>query len=39
MRVMFKDKRSAAGDMVASGVEFGEKCMAHAKREVTLCAG
>lgn len=39
MRVLFKDEKSAAGDVVASCVKFGEKYMACAKREVTLYAG
>ena len=38
-RVLFKGKKNAAGDLVASGVEFGEQYTARAKREVILCAG
>ena len=37
-RVLFKGK-NATGDLVASGVEFGEQYTARAKREVILCAG
>jgi choline dehydrogenase-like flavoprotein len=38
-RVLFKDEKSAAGDLIASGVEFGEQYTVRAKREVILCAG
>jgi hypothetical protein len=38
-RVLFKDEKTAAGDLVAVGVEFGEQYTARARREVILCAG
>ncbi|KAI0278556.1 GMC oxidoreductase [Russula aff. rugulosa BPL654] len=41
-RILFKDEKSAAGDVVASGVEFvheGKTYTAHANREVILSSG
>jgi hypothetical protein len=41
-KVLFKDEKSATGDMVASGVEFvheGKTYTARANREVILSSG
>ena len=41
-RILFKDEKSAAGDVVASGVEFvheGKTYIARANREVILSSG
>lgn len=41
-RILFKDEKNAAGDVVATGVEFvneGKKYTARATREVILSSG